>query len=440
MRFLIMLALVIMSSATWAQTGGITSGPMVGYSTAREVKLWVQTSGASEVLFEYWPKGSRDQAKRTEVVLSEEQHAFAVSSILTMLEPNTHYAYAVIVNGKNAELPYELEFVTQPVRLGKDRPTFTFTTGSCSYVNDAKYDKPGKPYGKGYGIFTEMHKLKPSFMLWLGDNLYYQEADFTSKSGMLYRNTHTRSLKELQPFLASVHHYAIWDDHDFGPNNSDRSFPLKSEAEEVFKRFWANPPYVFDEGITSHFSWADCDFFLMDNRFWRAPNLLTDLEDHPVFGEEQIEWLLDALSNSKAAFKFVAMGGQLLNPLEEYENLVNCAPEERDKILRAIDLLGIEGVVFLTGDRHHSELSAKTLARGTVVFDLTVSPLTSKAYGTNAHKNPLQVEGTLVRERNFAHLKVSGNADARLLSISVHGTDGKLIWEKSLDSKGLVQE
>lgn len=38
------------------------------------------------------------------------------------------------------------------------------------------------------------------------------------------QGTHSRSVAELQPFLASTHHYAIWDDHDYGPNDSDRGF------------------------------------------------------------------------------------------------------------------------------------------------------------------------------------------------------------------------
>jgi alkaline phosphatase D len=29
-------------------------------------------------------------------------------------------------------------------------------------------------------------------------------------------------------------HYAIWDDHDYGPNNADKSYHLKETSRKVF--------------------------------------------------------------------------------------------------------------------------------------------------------------------------------------------------------------
>ena len=72
-----------------------------------------------------------------------------------------------------------------------------------------------------------MHAKKPDFMLWGGDNFYYREPDYT-RTGMIHRNDHARAVKSMQPLLANVHQYAICDDHDYGPNDSDRSFPLKN--------------------------------------------------------------------------------------------------------------------------------------------------------------------------------------------------------------------
>ena len=79
-------------------------------------------------------------------------------------------------------------------------------------------------------------------MIWLGDNVYFREPD-DSRTGVYHRYSHDRSLPELQPLLGSVHHYAIWDDHDYGPNNSDRSFIYKNITLQAFKDFWANPTY-----------------------------------------------------------------------------------------------------------------------------------------------------------------------------------------------------
>ena len=61
-----------------------------------------------------------------------------------------------------------------------DPPAFSFVTGSCAFINEAKYDRPGKPYGGGYEIFESMAADDPDMMLWLGDNIYLREVDFQS--------------------------------------------------------------------------------------------------------------------------------------------------------------------------------------------------------------------------------------------------------------------
>ena len=98
-------------------------------------------------------------------------------------------------------------------------PDFRFVIGSCAYINDPPYDRPGEPYGGEYEIFEQIAAQRPDFMIWLGDNVYLREPDWNSEAGILYRYTHTRSLPQLQKLLRICPHYAIWDDHDFGPND-----------------------------------------------------------------------------------------------------------------------------------------------------------------------------------------------------------------------------
>ena len=63
----------------------------------------------------------------------------------------------------------------------------------------------------------------------------------------------------MQPLLASASNYAIWDDHDFGPNDSDGSYTGKELTLEAFRMFWGNPGYGVPgvEGITTTFVWGD---------------------------------------------------------------------------------------------------------------------------------------------------------------------------------------
>jgi alkaline phosphatase D len=436
-HFLFSIALII-SLNTFSQVEFLQSGPMVGYSTMKEVLLWAQTSKPAKVYFKYWDVTQPTVIHKTKTINTIKENAYVAKLIADELEPGNHYEYTLYINDTEVARPYDLTFESQPIWLWRgDAPDFSFATGSGAYINETKYDRPGKPFGSDYKIYTDIYKKHPNFMLWLGDNVYLREADWNSKTGILHRYTHTRSTDEMQAMFGSMHHYAIWDDHDFGPNDSDRSFAMKKTTEQTFKLFFPNPNYIFKEGTTGFFQWADCEFFLLDNRYWRTPNKRADIEKHQLIGEEQLQWLLDALANSYASFKFIVIGGQFLNPLKSYERHANLAPAERLKIIQGIERLKINGVIFLTGDVHYTELSKLDLKEGYPLYDLTVSPLTSGVFGKNAEANPLQVKGTLVRKHNYALLKVTGTQKDRKLEINIYDKDGKKLWSKLIKSNEL---
>jgi len=437
-KTIILLITILFVTNIQAQDALLQSGPMVGYSTMKEVLLWVQTKEEAQVYFEYWDKNTPHKKFKTETVLTIKKNAFVARLLADQLEPGIQYGYALYINNKMIERPYLLQFESQALwKWRGDAPNFSFATGSGAYISEEKYDRPGTPYGGDYQIFESIYNLHPNFMLWLGDNIYLREADWNSRTGILHRNTQARTSPEMQAMLGSMHHYAIWDDHDFGPNDSDRSYPLKKESEKAFKLFFANPNYIFDEGTTGQFQWADCDFFLMDNRYWRTPNKRSDIEKHQILGERQIEWLMDALVNSYAPFKFIVMGGEFLNPAQTYERYAHNAPQERRKIIEAIEKLKINGVIFLTGDVHYTELSKLDLKDGYPLYDITVSPLTSMANKHKLAENPLQVDSTLVTERNFAKINVFGSRKERAIEINIFNSDGILQWKKTIKAKDL---
>jgi alkaline phosphatase D len=157
------------------------------------------------------------------------------------------------------------------------------------------------------------------------------------------------------------------------------------------------------EGITGAFSHSDADFFLMDNRWYRSPQSPSG----EILGEKQLNWLIDALRYSTATFKFVCIGGQTLSDARVFENYAIYVTE-RHKLLNAIDQYAIKGVVFLTGDRHHSELTSWTSPSGIKVFDITSSALTSSTSAHPDEPNTGRVEGSMVGVRNYAQIKISG--------------------------------
>jgi alkaline phosphatase D len=307
-------------------------------------------------------------------------------------------------------------------------------------VREAGTDRPNDTYGDGAEtIARALSSRGGDAMLWLGDNAYLREVDFNSWTGILRRWTNTRSLPALQPFLAAMPQYAIWDDHDFGPNDSDRGWFNKALTRAAFGLFWPNAGRGIPElggAITTEFSYSDVEVFMLDDRWFRAPDR-RKTGTRPYFGEAQLQWFVDALASSRATFKIVAVGGQVLNPAARFENYATY-PDERQRFLDLIAQEHVSGVVFLSGDRHHTELTRLERAGTYPLFDLTVSPLSAGVSRPPADEaNTGRVDGTLVNARNFASLEFRGARGARVLTLRVLDENGKDVWTRELKASEL---
>jgi alkaline phosphatase D len=403
---------------------------MVAFGGMREVKLWAQTTSPATVRFHYWPtQDPKSRVSSPRFRTTTERHNIAQIMLIGLPE-NTHFSYEIEIDGQVIKRPYPLRFQTQ-LRWQRraDPPDFKMATGSCVYINLG----PDDHYGGGYEIFESIRAQRPDLMLWLGDNVYLGPQDWSSREGIFRRYATQRALPELQGLLGSVHHYAIWDDHDYGPNDANRSYPLKGAALDAFRSYWPNPNSGLPElaGIFGTFSWSDVDFFLLDDRTFRAPDNLPNYLDKPLLGDAQLTWLLDALSGSRSTFKVIAIGSQVLNPFSRFEGYAK-HPRERDRLLKGIKERRIEGVIFLSGDRHFTELNRRDDdPQFYPLYDFTSSPLTSSnasSVGSEIN-NPLRVAGTLVKDqRNFGMLSFSGIGAERSLTLESRTSAGKLLW------------
>lgn len=433
------LIIIFLSGLTSGQQEIIQSGPMLGYSEMREAAIWLQTKVPAKVKIEYWDKENSQTVYSTGEAETSADLAFCTTFKADQAEPGRNYEYRVVVNGKKLDFNYPLEFKTQKLwRWREDAPDLKFILGSCAYVNETQYDRPGKPYGANYEIFTKIYEHKPDFMVWLGDNYYLREPDWNTRTGILKRITHTRSLPELQPLLASVHHYAIWDDHDFGPDNSDRSFTHKEKTLEAFKLFFPALSYGINgqPGITSKFEWGDAEFFMLDNRYYRTPEKRKS-GYRTILGEEQLQWLIDALVYSKAVFKFIVIGGQVLTP-DTLAETYSIYPEEKEKLLSLIAQEGIKGVIFLSGDRHFSEITKLERPGTYPLYDFTISSFTAGSSKPKDEKiNNLRVPGTLILERNFAEMSINGSKQNRVLTCKVFNAEGTELWSYEIKASEL---
>lgn len=441
MRHLIQLSLLtlLLASPALAQDSPLHAGPMQGYVAERSVALWVQTKRPATVQYRYFPVDAPGKAILTKATRTQPEVDHCLTTVIDGLTPGVRYGYELYLDGKNTARPYALGFETRPLwRWRTAPPTVTLLAGSCAYFSEPEVDRPGRSYGGQWEIFENMAKVKADGMLWLGDNVYFREVDWTTREGLAARYRHDRATPQLQALLAAMPHYAIWDDHDFGPNDSDSTYPLKDEALKLFKRYWPAVHYGMPKtkGVFQQFPIADAEVFMLDDRYHRSPNSLPIGPDKRMVGKGQMKWIKHALAASRATFKIVAIGSQVLNKVTPYEAWQPMFPQEQKELLDWIVSQKIEGVVFLSGDRHHTELLVEKPSGGYPLYDFTTSPLTSGAHRLREdhveYNNPLRVPGTLVGERNFAVIKLTGPAKDRRLILETRRVDGTRIWRQEI--------
>ncbi|MDQ8205482.1 alkaline phosphatase D family protein [Pelagicoccus sp. SDUM812003] len=463
----------------------LLNGPMPGASSMTEVVIWTQTSEPASVQIEYWQKNSKVQTVLRSPLYqtSRDQACVAKVSLTEGLAPGEHYEYAVLVDGEphapafregyELQGPVPMEFQVKPRwrfvpegELAHSVFDFRIAAGSCAYINEKGYDREGgTPYGGEYHIFESIFEKDPDLMLWLGDCIYYRENDFESEIGMQRRWTHDRQLPELQPLLASAHHFAIWDDHDYGPNDIGRSFTLKGAAKDTFDLFWANPSSGLPEtpGIFTFLNWGDVNIYLLDNRTY-----LSSATSHPerfnkpkaMLGEKQVDWLINHLvwaqsqmendgKSYPARFNLICVGNQVLNESGNPHGYRNFHDEWQYLIDRIVEE-GIDGVVFLSGDVHFSEVNRLVYKGGGrpgvpgkagikgedyVFYELTSSSLTSGSWAGHEN-NPARFDifddpkVDRVGQRNFMTLDFKGPLKDRRMEVRYFDSDGNLLNRK----------
>lgn len=431
------LIFLLAGSKLYSQNILLQSGPMIGYCETKEVLLWVQTTCESDVKFSYTDTLTKI-THFTETLHTKKENSFIAKLIADSLSPGSTYQYNLYLNNKLIELPKKRYFSTKKINYGINTPEIRFATGSCAYINESGFIDSSRT-GGGYEIFESIARQKPEFMLWLGDNVYYRLGEWFTERGLRHRNTDTRSLLEMQNLLSSSGNYAIWDDHDYAGKDGNRSFSMKQKSLEVFKDFWANPEFSNDKftGITSTFTYYDCDFFLLDNRYNRTPDNVNEV-NKSMLGKEQLAWFKDVLIESKAKIKFVAMGGQFLSTSKEAETYSNFGFDiERKEIIDFIVSNKIMNVIFISGDRHFSEISVFK-EKGITIYDITVSPFTSVAASEDYISkltNELRVPGSIIAKRNFATFSISGTKQNRILEINYFDTNGTKIFNYEIKTE-----
>jgi alkaline phosphatase D len=218
--------------------------------------------------------------------------------------------------------------------------------------------------------------FQPDLFFWLGDNVY---ADTLDPDILAEELTRQREVPHIQRFLATVPQFAIWDDHDFGLNNHDRTNPTKAGNLQVWKRYWPNPAFGTGqtEGVFFRYEYGGVDFFFLDGRYHRDPNAAPDGPRKTMLGAAQLNWLKEGLKASSAPFKVLVSGSVWTTDKGEGGDAWSSYRHERDALFDWIMKEKVLGVVLISGDTHTAELNVAPWSErgGYDLYDLVSSPL-----------------------------------------------------------------
>ncbi|MCZ6682875.1 MAG: alkaline phosphatase D family protein [Planctomycetota bacterium] len=392
-------AAVIWATAVLARAGDapgdalkIIAGPLFAVVEPNTLRVWVQTSEPAEIQCSITSVGQTNRTGESEdgsrgsVRFATHGDSHATGAAAHRIQPGGEYDVVLREAGAGDRPILARGRVKAPPKQGQSGE-YTIAFGSC--VHTKRYPTQS--------IWNVVAAVKPDCFLFIGDNVYLPNGRRSfpktrPEVEALYRKYYDRQCRvaELQPVLRSTISYAIWDDHDYGTNNSDRTWKWNDVALQVLGEYFPNRYGLPDaRGCFFRFSWGDLDFFMLDDRSFRDPN--TDPNRTTFLGAKQLAWLKQGLAASDATFKIIACGNQMLSATGDQEGWGVDFPAERDAFLDWIWSEPIDGVLFLAGDRHFAELVVKRdpKVRGNDLWELTSSPL-ANFHHPLAHRVPNQ--------------------------------------------------
>lgn len=332
---------VLVLSCSSLQAIELTHGPMVGHTTDRSVSIWVRASGPCEYSIRVQRTQGGTERLSKSVPLSHESNFCGVAQIAGLL-PSTTYSYNIFLDGTEQSAPVARRVTTCPAE--GDPGIIRFAFGHSVIGNDPQ------------PIWDVIAAKKPMFLLMMGDNIYSNSTEPARQRSMYLQ---MRANPRFRAFAAQVPVYAVYDDHDYGANNSDRTQPGKERSLRTFFEIWANPPAqtVEQPGIWTRFVAGQCEFWLLDGRYHRSPNDDPDGPNKTMLGMEQREWFVNTLAGSKAVFKFPVSGSSWHCGGAEAWN--HQFLHEYNTILAHVRKHRVSGLILLGGDQHVCKVSVR---------------------------------------------------------------------------------
>ncbi len=262
-----------------------------------------------------------------------------VSFSASDLEPGTRYFYALEVDGR-----------LDDVRRGTFRTplvgpqSFTFAFGACART------------GSNHRVFNTIRRHDPLFLLHLGD-LHYENirgndpALFARAFDVVLGSAAQSRLYRRVPIAY------IWDDHDFGDNNSDTTSASRSAARRVYRQTVPHYPLPAGDGdrpIHQAFTIGRVRFLLTDSRSERTPRTAADGPDKTMLGAGQKAWLKSELLAARDRYPLIVWVNTLpwIAPMRGRADHWGGYATERLELAHWLEEHAVDQLVMLSGDAH----------------------------------------------------------------------------------------
>jgi phosphodiesterase/alkaline phosphatase D-like protein len=268
----------------------------------------------------------------------------------TGLAANTQYWFALETDG-SIDSSVVGRFRTHPPLA--EPSSFMFAAASCAgNLNDSRVSN--------HAVFDTIRELDPLFFAHLGD-LHYR--DIPDPDYTRFREAYDDVLAQPRQhhLYRSTQLVYVWDDHDYGPNDSDRTAGGRDVACEVFRE--RVPHYHLPAGpganpIYHSFQVGRVLFIASDTRADRDPNDDPAGPSKTMLGSAQKAWMEEELATSSAEFMIWLNPSQWMGISDDSWSRFT---HERDELVQMFGDLGwLDRMCIISGDRHELNIDTGT--------------------------------------------------------------------------------
>jgi alkaline phosphatase D len=383
-----------------ASAAELTHGPMIGHITSTTATVWARFSSPGEYELRVF---SADNAQIVPAVTAVAVHDndLTLRWQVSQLRPATRYRYEISAAQQPRGPPGGYSFRTP--HDDQDERVVRLAFGSCAW--DVSHPRQR--------VWSDMASSQVDAVVLLGDTPYIDSTDLHVQRR---RYREFWSIPELKDLIWRTSFYAVWDDHDFGPDNALGLIPGKANSRRAFVEYHANPSYgETNQGIYTRFRRGPVEVFLLDTR-WFANTEASPVnpERKTLMGASQWEWLKRSLRESRAPVKVLACG--MIWNEAVYPGKVDCwmaYPYEREGLFQHLRAADVGGVILVGGDIHRSRhfLHPTRERVGYDLHEFITSPLAEETAPYNDIPSPYLKFDAELRD-SFLLLTVSSTQEA----------------------------